>query len=33
LTNRSEKWPALLGLNELQLKPSAQLSAKVGQYP
>ena len=26
-------WPALLGFNELQLKPDAHLVAKVGDYP
>lgn len=28
-----EKWPALLGFNELQLKPAAHLIAQVNQYP
>ena len=28
-----EKWPALLGFNELKLKPSAHLIAQVGQHP
>ncbi|MDO9546954.1 MAG: glutamine amidotransferase [Pelolinea sp.] len=28
-----EKWPALLGFNELTLKPSAHLIAKVDQHP
>jgi uncharacterized membrane protein len=28
-----EKWPALLGFNELQLKPSAHLIAQVDQHP
>jgi uncharacterized membrane protein len=26
-------WPALLGFNELQLKPEAELLVKVGKYP
>ena len=28
-----EKWPVLLGFNELRLKPSAHLIAQVGQHP
>lgn len=33
LSGIASTWPALLGFNEITLKPGAQLLAKVGDYP
>lgn len=33
LSGIASAWPALLGFNEITLKPGAQLLAKVGDYP
>lgn len=33
LAGMPSPWPALLGFNEITLKPGAQLLAKVGEYP